>query len=112
MGFSSVPVEEIDIPLVDFQEKQPDIARFSASALIFCYCPQMRTLCLLLCLRAPVGKDENGKDKRNSWAFTWEPPRGACEKTDQTILTTAKRETKEEVNLRGRCVSRKVYRDS
>ncbi|KOS37039.1 hypothetical protein ACN38_g12184 [Penicillium nordicum] len=112
MGFSTVPVEEIDIPLDDFQAKQPDIAGFSASALIFCYYPQLRTFCLLLCLRAPLGKDENGKDKPNSWAFTWEPPGGACEKTDQTILTAAKRETKEEVNLRSWCVSRKVYRDS
>ncbi|KAJ5932864.1 hypothetical protein N7516_007353 [Penicillium verrucosum] len=63
MGFSSVPVEEIDIPLDDIQAKQPDIARFSASALIFCYSPQLRTFCLLLCLRAPVGKDDNGNDK-------------------------------------------------
>lgn len=37
MGFSIIPVEEIDIPFVDLQAQQPDIERFSASTLIFLF---------------------------------------------------------------------------
>ncbi|KAJ6119049.1 hypothetical protein N7471_013000 [Penicillium samsonianum] len=112
MGFSIIPVEEIDIPFVDLQAKQPDIERFSASTLIFLFdLHEPLTAYVLLCQRALLGKDENGKDKENSWAFSWEPPGGSQEIFDKTILSTAQRETEEEVNLHGSRVASQVYRD-
>lgn len=68
-------------------------------------------LYILLCQQALLDKDENDKDKQNSWAFSWEPPVGSQEIFDKTVINTAKRET-EEVNLHGSRVSRQVYRDS
>ncbi|KAJ5852780.1 uncharacterized protein N7529_012165 [Penicillium soppii] len=112
MGFSIIPVEEIDIPFVFLQAKQPDIERFSASTLVFLCDPrESLTLYVLLCQRALLGKDESGNDKKNSWPFSWEPPGGSQDIFDETILSTAKRETEEEVNLHGSRVSRQVYRD-
>ncbi|KAI3092126.1 hypothetical protein CBS147333_10259 [Penicillium roqueforti] len=113
MDFSIIPVEEIDIPFVDLQAQQPDIERFSASALIFLVDHhEPHTAYVLLCQRALLGKDEKGNDKENSWAFSWEPPGGSQEIFDKTILNTAKRETEEEVNLHGSRVASQVYRDS
>ena len=113
MGFSIVSVEDIDIPFGDLQAKQPEIERFSASTLVFLCDPhEPLTVYILLCQRTLLGKDENGNDKKNSWAFTWEPPGGSREIFDETILSTARRETGEEVNLHGSRISRQVYRDS
>jgi 8-oxo-dGTP pyrophosphatase MutT (NUDIX family) len=98
MGFSIIPVKDIDIPFAGLQAKQPEIERFSASTLIFLFDPhEPLTSYVLLCQRALLGKDENGNDKKNSWPFSWEPPWGSQEKFDKTILSTARRETKEEV---------------
>lgn len=113
MDFSIIPVEDIDIPFSDLQAKQPEIERFSASTLVFlCDSREPLSVYVLLCQRAPFGKDDNGKQKPNSWPFSWEPPGGGHEISDETILNTAKREAKEEVNLHGARVSRQVYRDS
>ncbi|OQE64528.1 hypothetical protein PENNAL_c0227G05933 [Penicillium nalgiovense] len=95
MGFSIIPVEEIDIPFVDLQAQQPDIERFSASTLIFlCDLHKLHTAYVLLCQRALLGKDENGNDKENSWAFSWEPLGGSQEIFDKTILNTVRRKKK------------------
>jgi hypothetical protein len=66
--------------------------QYSASALIFCYDPQRLIYYTLLCLLAPLGKDNNGKVKKKSWTGSWEPPMGACEKSDQAVLSTAERD--------------------
>jgi hypothetical protein len=71
MGFSVIPVEDIDIPFVDLQAKEPDIERFSASTLIFLLAlDESLTVYVLLCQRVLLGKDENGNDKENSWPFS------------------------------------------
>ncbi|KAJ5776722.1 uncharacterized protein N7511_001733 [Penicillium nucicola] len=113
MAFSIIPVEDIDILFADLQAKQPEIERFSASTLIFfCDPHEPHTSYVLLCQRALLGKDENGNYKKNSWPFSWEPPGGSRENFDKSILSTAIRETEEEVNLHGSRISRHVYRDS
>ncbi|KAJ6126239.1 hypothetical protein N7471_010732 [Penicillium samsonianum] len=113
MGFSIIPVEELNIPLRRSSGKESNIERFSASTLVFLFdLHEPPTAYVLLHKRALLGKEENGNDKPNSWAFSWGPPGGSQEIFDKTILNTAKRETEEEVNLHGSRVSRLVYRDS
>ncbi|KAJ6034162.1 hypothetical protein N7499_003242 [Penicillium canescens] len=97
MGFSIIPVEDIEFPF---------------TLIFLCDPHEPLTSYVLLCQRALLGKDENGNDKKNSWPFSWEPPGGSQEKFDKTILSTARRETKEEVNLHGSHISRQVYMDS
>ncbi|KXG51314.1 uncharacterized protein PGRI_093260 [Penicillium griseofulvum] len=99
-------MEEVDVPFDVLQAKEPETERLSASTLIFHHDK------LLLCQRAPHGKDDNGNYKENSWAFSWEVAGGSKEIVDKTILSTAVRETKEEVNLHGSRVSSQVYKDS
>lgn len=112
MGFVIIPVEEIDIPFLDLRAKDHGIERFSASTLIFLFNIHKPLIAyVLLCQWALLGKDENGDEKENSWAFSWEPPGGSQEIFDKTILSTAQRETEEEVNLHGSRVSHQVYRD-
>jgi 8-oxo-dGTP pyrophosphatase MutT (NUDIX family) len=113
MGLSIVTAEEIDSPFVDLQAKEPEIERFSASTLIFLFdLREPPTAYVLLCQRALLGKDENGHDKVNSWALSWEPPGGSQELFGKIILSTAQRETEEEAKLHGLRVSHQVYRDS
>jgi hypothetical protein len=107
MGFAIIPVEEIDILFVDLQAKEPEIERFSASTLNFLFGLHEPLIAyVLLCQWALLGKDESGNDKENSWAFSWEPPGGSQEKFDKTILSTARREMEEQVNLHSSRISR------
>lgn len=82
-------MEELNIPFVDLQAKESDIERFSASTLIFLFdLHEPHTAYVLLCQRALLGKDENGNDKENSWAFSWEPPGGSQGKMN--VLVTVR----------------------
>lgn len=71
MAFYIIPIENVDIPFVNFQATQPGIQRFSASAIILSYeLEDLSNAKVLLCQRSPNGKDDDGKDKKNSWPRT------------------------------------------
>ncbi|KAI3139152.1 hypothetical protein CBS147326_2830 [Penicillium roqueforti] len=109
MVFSIIPIDQVDIPYADLRKEQPEIERYSAGAIIYCQHPEPL---VLLFQRAPIGRDENGCEKKNSWPFTWEWPQGGREGDDKTALETALREAAEEANLHGHHVSRQVYRST
>jgi hypothetical protein len=71
MGFSIIPVEDIDIASIDVPAKQPGIEQFSAISFIFLFnSHDPSTTYVLPSQRALLGKDENGNDKNNSGAFS------------------------------------------
>ncbi|OQE10097.1 hypothetical protein PENFLA_c094G05070 [Penicillium flavigenum] len=104
MGFSILSVEEIDTPFVLQDEQPDDIARFSASAVILVMALNGLPYTFFV-YEHRYAKMMNVKAKRTPGRSPWEPPEGGFEASGQTILGTAKRETKEEVNLSGWCLT-------
>ncbi|KAJ5100972.1 hypothetical protein N7456_007024 [Penicillium angulare] len=111
MPFTIVSIEDIDTPLVKLRQRNRDVKRFSAGAILFGFRPEDPSLpYILLCQRALIGTDDNGYPKKNSWPNTWECPGGGFELQDRTLLHTMMREVYEEVGLEGWCVATRIYR--
>lgn len=104
-GISIIPVEEIDIPFLDLRAKEHTIKHFSASALIF-----------LFDLNEPLFPHTyfsviglySAKARKATTRRTRGPSQGI---SDKNIMSTAKRETEEEVNLHASRGASLVYSD-
>ncbi|KAJ5974822.1 hypothetical protein N7481_008529 [Penicillium waksmanii] len=111
MPYTTLSIEDIDIPLSALLAQSNGIERVSGSAIILGFRPNdPSTPHILLCQRSPNGIDDDGEPKKNSFPWTWETPGGGALPEDGTILETIVRETAEETELALWAASSRVYR--